>query len=234
MSSADFQAAQQRIAARRQAHSSSTVSQPRSRPFSPLHKHLSHLPPSLNRIGRAGISLLDTVRGRSGTNPAFRVGQVDAELLDEELLSLLHGQIRAGLKHFGDVQEEWGEEIGLALRGILFKVSVWDHGIFLPLVRRTQTRKMLTKRYRRNLWRCTTKPPLHRCPTQGPCPSTPLSLPKSTLRPHHYLRTLRLGALGTSPLFTLRLPLKPPHSYIIAPHNNLLPRLARLLHNFSP
>jgi peroxin-2 len=129
MSSTDFQAAQQRIAARRQAREASVASQPQVSPSSPLHKHLSHLPPSLNRVGRAGITLWDIMRGRSGTSPAFRVGQADAELLDEELLSLLRGQISAGLKYFGNLQEEWGEEVGLALRGVLFKVSVWDHGM---------------------------------------------------------------------------------------------------------
>lgn len=133
MSSADFQAAQQRIAARRAAHTASAASQPHAAPASsPLHKHLSHLPPSLNRLGAAGLTAWDTIRGRSGTSPAFRVGQADAELLDEELLSLLRGQITSGLKYFGDIQEEWGEEVGLALRGVLFKVSVWDHGTTLP------------------------------------------------------------------------------------------------------
>lgn len=132
MSSADFQAAQQRIAARRAARAASAASQPHAPASSPLHKHLSHLPPSLNRLGAAGITAWDTIRGRSGTSPAFRVGQADAELLDEELLSLLRGQITSGLKYFGDIQEEWGEEVGLALRGVLFKVSVWDHGTTSP------------------------------------------------------------------------------------------------------
>ncbi|KFY33653.1 hypothetical protein V494_07439, partial [Pseudogymnoascus sp. VKM F-4513 (FW-928)] len=108
MSSADFQAAQQRIAARRAARAASAASQPQPPASSPLHKHLSHLPPSLNRLGAAGFTAWDTIRGRSGTNPAFRVGQADAELLDEELLSLLRGQITSGLKYFGDIQEEWG------------------------------------------------------------------------------------------------------------------------------
>ncbi|ELR09967.1 hypothetical protein GMDG_00725 [Pseudogymnoascus destructans 20631-21] len=130
MSSADFQAAQQRIAARQAAHAASVASQLHAPASSPLHKHLSHLPPSLNRLGAAGITAWDTIRGRSGTSPAFRVGQADAELLDEELLSLLRGQITSGLKYFGDIQEEWGEEVGLALRGVLFKVSVWDHALY--------------------------------------------------------------------------------------------------------
>lgn len=36
----------------------------------------------------------DTVR------PSFRVGQLDTELLDEELLDLLKGQLWGGLKYF--------------------------------------------------------------------------------------------------------------------------------------
>ena len=36
----------------------------------------------------------------SGSRPAFRVGQLDTELLDEELLELLKGQLWGGLKYF--------------------------------------------------------------------------------------------------------------------------------------
>jgi peroxin-2 len=35
-----------------------------------------------------------------GSRPAFRVGQLDTELLDEELLELLKGQLWGGLKYF--------------------------------------------------------------------------------------------------------------------------------------
>lgn len=41
------------------------------------------------------------IKGREGTRPLFRVGQVDAELLDEELLGLFNEQIRDALKYFG-------------------------------------------------------------------------------------------------------------------------------------
>ena len=43
----------------------------------------------------------DAINGREGTRPAYRVGQVDAELLDEELHELLKGQVGEGLKYFG-------------------------------------------------------------------------------------------------------------------------------------
>lgn len=45
--------------------------------------------------------LWNSIKGREGTRPAFRVGQVDAELLDEELLGLLKGQVGDALKCFG-------------------------------------------------------------------------------------------------------------------------------------
>ncbi|WES02037.1 hypothetical protein PX690_21455 [Bacillus velezensis] len=74
------------------------------------------------------IPTWDTISGREGTRPAFRVGQVDAELLDEELLDLLKGQVGEGLKYFGThIQDDWSAEIMLALRAILFKLSIWDH-----------------------------------------------------------------------------------------------------------
>ena len=49
----------------------------------------------------SGQTLFDSVRSREGTRPAFRVGQVDAELLDEELLNLLKGQVGEALKYYG-------------------------------------------------------------------------------------------------------------------------------------
>jgi peroxin-2 len=55
----------------------------------------------LNRVPGAGWSLWNSVKGRDGTRPAFRVGQVDAELLDEELLGLMKNQVGDALKYFG-------------------------------------------------------------------------------------------------------------------------------------
>jgi peroxin-2 len=62
---------------------------------------VSRLPYPLNRLGGAGLNLWSAISGREGTRPEFRVGQVDAELLDEELLELLKGQVGEGLKYFG-------------------------------------------------------------------------------------------------------------------------------------
>ncbi|ERS96680.1 hypothetical protein HMPREF1624_06889 [Sporothrix schenckii ATCC 58251] len=76
-----------------------------------------------------GDSRTIEVAGTSGQRPAFRVSQVDAELLDEELLDLLRGQVADALKYIrgGTLQDDWQPEIMLLLRAALFKLSVWDH-----------------------------------------------------------------------------------------------------------
>ena len=132
MSSADFAAAQQRIAARRaqRARKLHDASRPSSSRLP--------LPTSLS-------SLWASLRGREGTSPAFRVGQVDAELLDDELLSLLQNQVSEALKHFGhDLTSTWSAEILLALRLVLFKLSIWNnsasYGAHLQGLRYTDAR----------------------------------------------------------------------------------------------
>ncbi|KAL2063743.1 hypothetical protein VTL71DRAFT_5548 [Oculimacula yallundae] len=129
MASNDFAQAQQRLAARRQAREADAqariVAQQQA---SQASDQLNRLPYPLSRLGHAGISVWDSINGREGTRPAFRVGQVDAELLDEELLELLKGQVGDALKYFGShLQDDWSAEIMLALRAVLFKVTVWDH-----------------------------------------------------------------------------------------------------------
>lgn len=133
MTSNNFAQAQQRLAARRQAREAETHSQlaaqrEASRAASQLSSQLNNLPFPLGRIGQAGIATWDQISGREGTRPAFRVGQVDAELLDEELLELLKGQVGEALKYFGShLQDDWSAEIMFGLRAVLFKLSVWDH-----------------------------------------------------------------------------------------------------------
>ncbi|KAL1956731.1 hypothetical protein VTO42DRAFT_6881 [Malbranchea cinnamomea] len=127
MTSADFAAAQERVLERRrqrELEAQNRLPDPANR----LPPRVANLPYPLSVLPRKGLSLWDTVKGREGTRPAFRVGQVDAELLDEELLGLLKGQVGEGLKYFGrHVREDWNNEIELVLRAILFKLSVWDH-----------------------------------------------------------------------------------------------------------
>lgn len=100
MTSVDFAAAQQRVAERRRQRAAESRSQFESR-SAHASNALSRLPHHLQGIGQHGLAAWDAIRGREGTRPAYRVGQVDAELLDEELLELLKGQVGEGLKYFG-------------------------------------------------------------------------------------------------------------------------------------
>lgn len=143
----DFALAQQRLAARREAREADVqsriaVQQEASR----ATEQLTRLPFPFGRLGRAGVTTWDSIRGREGTRPAFRVGQVDAELLDEELLELLKGQVSEALKYFGThLQDDWSAEIMLALRAVLFKLTIWDHdatyGAALQNLKFTDARK---------------------------------------------------------------------------------------------
>ena len=101
MTSVDFAAAQQRVAERRRQRAVELRSQIESQRSAHASNASSRLPHSLQGIGQHGLAAWDVIKGREGTRPAFRVGQVDAELLDEELLELLKGQVGEGLKYFG-------------------------------------------------------------------------------------------------------------------------------------
>jgi peroxin-2 len=46
------------------------------------------------------VSTVGSFFAGNAARPAFRVGQLDTELLDEELLELLKGQLWNGLKYF--------------------------------------------------------------------------------------------------------------------------------------
>ncbi|PQE23012.1 putative peroxisome assembly protein [Rutstroemia sp. NJR-2017a WRK4] len=147
MTSNDFTLAQQRLAARRQAREIAAQNHlTAQREASRLASQVSSLPFPFSRLGHAGLTTWDAIRGREGTRPAFRVGQVDAELLDEELVELLKGQVGEGLKYFGPhILDDWSAEILLALRAVIFKLSVWDHdatyGASLQNLRFTDARK---------------------------------------------------------------------------------------------
>lgn len=131
MSASDLAAAQQRLLARRSARTAAlTPSTPSASSLSPL---LLNLPPALRVLAQTGLqsgsNLWNTISSPYGTRPAFRVGQVDAELLDEELLSLLQGQVGDALKYFGGhLNDDWSAEIAAALRAALWKLSIWDRG----------------------------------------------------------------------------------------------------------
>jgi len=156
MPAADFAAAQARLAARRQARQqqhSTSLSDSQSRlPFP-----LTSLSPSARL---AWSNAWQTIASKEGSRPAFRVGQVDAELLDEELLDLLKGQVGDAVKYFGShLQTDWAPEILLALRALLFKLSIWDHdasyGASLQGLRYTDARHKDLSRPRPTKWQKT-------------------------------------------------------------------------------
>ncbi|KAL1303877.1 hypothetical protein AAFC00_000331 [Neodothiora populina] len=128
MSTADFAAAQSRILARRVASASRRPpALPSSAPILP--PALQRLPPSLRRVATSSIAAYQniTASASNAPSPHFRVGQVDAELLDEELLSLLRGQVSDALKYFGGhLSDDWSTEIGAVLRAVIWKLSIWD------------------------------------------------------------------------------------------------------------
>ncbi|KAL8782135.1 MAG: hypothetical protein Q9213_005669 [Squamulea squamosa] len=128
MTPVDLAAAQQRVLERRQARAVALQSRQQARRSEYALRASSHLPFPLKSWSQTVIEAWDTIKGRDGTRPNFRVGQVDAELLDEELLDLLRGQVGDALKYFGShLRDDWSPEILLALRAILFKLSIWDH-----------------------------------------------------------------------------------------------------------
>jgi peroxin-2 len=129
MSSTSFAQAQQRLAARRQARERDAQAQLAAhREASRAWSQVSRLPFPLDRLGSTSLSTWELVSSREGTKPAFRVGQVDAELLDEDLVQQLRDQVGEALKYLGaNLRDDWSAEILLALRAILFKLTVWDH-----------------------------------------------------------------------------------------------------------
>ncbi|KAK3941054.1 peroxisomal biogenesis factor 2 [Diplogelasinospora grovesii] len=127
-----FAAAQQRLQARRQAREAAeSARRAAQHSESQLRARIAQSQsPLLRRLGSSTLSLWDSISSREGLapKPAFRVGQVDAELLDEELVDLLRSQVGDALRYFGStIKDDWEAEILLALRAVLFKLTVWDH-----------------------------------------------------------------------------------------------------------
>lgn len=120
MNSNSFSAVRERVLSQQATRESSRfIDNPNSEPnvYSPLLRVTPYL-----------HSIWSIIQSREGTRPVFRVGQVDAEQLDEELLQLLKGQAGEALKYYGShLQDDWVEEILLGLRLILFKLSIWDN-----------------------------------------------------------------------------------------------------------
>ncbi|KKY18053.1 putative peroxisome biosynthesis protein (peroxin-2) [Phaeomoniella chlamydospora] len=120
MTSSTFADAQRRVLerqAQREAAARAALSQP-----------ATNSDTLLSRLSTSSTSLLSRITSREGTRPPFRVGQVDAELLDEELLTLLKDQVGDALKYYSSsLREDYASEILFSLRAVLFKLSIWDH-----------------------------------------------------------------------------------------------------------
>ena len=101
MTSINFTAAQQRVERRRQSRTDETRTRLESQQDLQASNALTRLPSPLNNLGQRGLQAWEIIKAEGGTRPAYRVGQVDAELLDEELLELLNSQVGEGLKFFG-------------------------------------------------------------------------------------------------------------------------------------
>jgi peroxin-2 len=125
---ADFAAAQKRILERRRARAEALHAVETSHREARTAQ-LTALPPSLRTYAFDILSFWDNIKSPHGTRPAFRVGQVDAELLDEALLDLLKKQAGEGLKYYGaHLKDDWSAEITTAIRAFMWKLSIWDHG----------------------------------------------------------------------------------------------------------
>jgi peroxin-2 len=178
MTSVDFVLAQQRLIARRRAREAEALASKRE--SSRAAKQLARLPGPFGHLGEAGITAWNNISSREGTRPAFRVGQVDAELLDEELLELLKGQVGEAFKYFGThIQDDWSAEIILSLRVILFKLTVWDHGIPIPSTRNSRFTDPLL---RCNIWGSFAKSQVYGREEERSSPSISFKVAKSIIR----------------------------------------------------
>ena len=100
MTSVDFAAAQQRVVERHRLRVAEEKTRFQSQRNLQASNALTRLPFPLDDLGQRGLQAWEAIKGREGTRPAYRVGQIDAELLDEELLELLRIQVGEGLKFF--------------------------------------------------------------------------------------------------------------------------------------
>lgn len=100
MPSPDFAAAQDSVLARRQLRAVEAQALQELQNNSQI-SHKSTRLPIPRRLNYQVINLWRILKGRESTRPAFRVGQLDAELLDEELLQLLKHEVGEGLKFWG-------------------------------------------------------------------------------------------------------------------------------------
>lgn len=131
MSTSTFALAQQRLEARRQATAGASQhsAQFAEPPSTPTRSFLA-LSPSLQNLAHAAATATASASNRwwtSTTRPSPRVSQLDASLLDDELLSLLQSRVADATRFFGHhLADDWSAEISLLLKALLFKISLWD------------------------------------------------------------------------------------------------------------
>lgn len=145
MISADFAAAQARVVALRREREAQLAAQHAQQPQVHVPSPIARLPAPAQQWWSSITSQWETISGREGTRPAFRVGQVDSELLDDELLELLKNQVGDALKYYGaHLRDDYAAEIALLLRAVLFKFTIWDknasYGASLQNLRYTDAR----------------------------------------------------------------------------------------------
>lgn len=99
--SPSFAAAHERVLSRQRDAATTAAARLSAQRSAHASNPLSRLPYPFAILGQRSLETWDVIKGHEGTRPAFRVGQVDAELLDEELLELLRAQIGEGLRGFG-------------------------------------------------------------------------------------------------------------------------------------
>ena len=98
MTSADLVSARKRVEARRAQHRQNQR-QHQSGAYSDDVSARRKLSP-VERVQGSVTGVWNILRGYEGTKPASRVRQVDTELLDQELLGLLQGQVGEALKFY--------------------------------------------------------------------------------------------------------------------------------------
>jgi len=135
MAQSDYAAARERVLERQRQRASAQVAQRRQQHVipslsssSPVNTLIARLPAPLRTSLTSFSAHVSLALGREGTNPSFRVGQLDSELLDNELLDLFKTQVSDALKYYtSHLFDDYTGEITLLLRSILFKLTIWNH-----------------------------------------------------------------------------------------------------------
>lgn len=135
MAQTEYAAARERVLERQRQRASALLAQRRQQhaipslsSSSPVNTLIARLPTPLRSSLTSFSAHVSLALGREGTNPSFRVGQLDSELLDNELLDLFKTQVSDALRYYtSHLLDDYTSEITLLLRSILFKLTIWNH-----------------------------------------------------------------------------------------------------------